>query len=331
MPYYLAYSTIDWHFDAAPAELKPILAEAQTRLRPNSNHTDTTFEEVLREVVAAHPAIVADAFIEDGHRCYWLFRARNGTVERIAVEHRLEGALDRPIELPLDTIANVTLARDSDEIAALLDEYAMMAEVDDDTLELPLRFADEAEMRELLARVAAAIDEPADSFVAEAGGERFLVELAPRAATTRKLVPVTEPALVERLLSGRFTEAPVNPPAANEKREQALYWPEPMLRWIQEQASRTDRSLSYIVQFALKTARETIAASDHEQLAKALRAYDGDKRKQTLYFPGAMLSEMNDQSRRIDSSLSFVAQSAIALARDAIEALPSVDAAFDAE
>jgi uncharacterized small protein (TIGR04563 family) len=331
MPYYLAFSRIDWHYDEASAALKPVLADAATRLRPNSNHTDTTFEEVLREVAAANPAIVADALIEDGFRCYWLFRARKGLVERIAVDERPEGALDRAIELPLDTVASVTLVRDVDEITAMIAEQDDLAAVDGATVGLPLRFADEAGMRELLGHVASAIDEPAESYVADVDGERFLIELAPHAPKISKLVMVTEPALIERLTSGSFTEAPVNPPRSDEKREQALYWPEPMLKWIQDQANRTDRSLSYIVQFAFKHARTAIAASDHDQLAKPLRAFDGEKRKQTLYFPGSMLVEMNEQSMRIDSSLSFVAQAAVALARDAITALPSVDAFVDDE
>jgi uncharacterized small protein (TIGR04563 family) len=331
MPYYLAYSTIDWHYDEASAALKPVLAGAQTRLRPNSNHTDTTFEEVLREVAAANPAIVADALIEDGYRSHWLFRARNGMVEKLVVDERPEGALDRPIELPLDTIATVTLARDADEITELLEEQDFFDGSDDETVTLPLRFNDEAAMRDVLARVASAIDEPAEGFVADVDGQRFLIELAPGKATIRKLVIVTEPALVARLTSGTFTDAPVNPPRADEKREQSLYWPEPMLKWIQEQAARTDKSLSYIVQFAFKHARTAIAASDRAQLAKPVRAFDGEKRKQTLYFPGSMLVEMTEHATRLDTSLSLVAQSAVALARDAIIALPTASAFVDDE
>jgi uncharacterized small protein (TIGR04563 family) len=252
-------------------------------------------------------------------------RARAGIVERIAVEQRPEGALDRSIELPLDNIATVTLVRDADEIVAMLAEQDECAEIDGPTVDLPLRFDDETAMREVLGRVASAIDKPAKGFVVDVDGERFLIELAPNSANIRKLVTVTEAALVARLTNGSFVHVAVNPPRADEKREQALYWPEPMLQWIQDQATRTDHSLSYIVQLAFKHARTAIAASDRDQLATAVRSYHGDKRKQTLYFPGAMLVEMDEQAIRLDTSISFIAQSAVALAHDAIAALPALD------
>jgi uncharacterized small protein (TIGR04563 family) len=44
-----------------------------------------------------------------------------------------------------------------------------------------------------------------------------------------------------------------------DKRKQSLYFPEEMLREIQEEATRQDRSLSWIVQQAWKTARVHIA------------------------------------------------------------------------
>ncbi|HEY6101152.1 MAG TPA: TIGR04563 family protein [Anaeromyxobacter sp.] len=44
-----------------------------------------------------------------------------------------------------------------------------------------------------------------------------------------------------------------------DKRKQSLYFPEEMLREIQEEATRQDRSLSWIVQQAWKSARAHIA------------------------------------------------------------------------
>jgi uncharacterized small protein (TIGR04563 family) len=44
-----------------------------------------------------------------------------------------------------------------------------------------------------------------------------------------------------------------------DKRKQSLYFPEEMLREIQEEATRQDRSLSWIVQQAWRTARARIA------------------------------------------------------------------------
>jgi uncharacterized small protein (TIGR04563 family) len=43
-----------------------------------------------------------------------------------------------------------------------------------------------------------------------------------------------------------------------DKRKQSLYFPEEMLREIQEEANRQDRSLSWVVQQAWKIARDRI-------------------------------------------------------------------------
>jgi uncharacterized small protein (TIGR04563 family) len=44
-----------------------------------------------------------------------------------------------------------------------------------------------------------------------------------------------------------------------DKRKQSLYFPEEMLREIQEEATRLDRSLSWVMQQAWKSARAQIA------------------------------------------------------------------------
>ena len=44
-----------------------------------------------------------------------------------------------------------------------------------------------------------------------------------------------------------------------DKRKQSLYFPEDMLREIQEEAERQDRSLSWVVQHAWKLARERLS------------------------------------------------------------------------
>ena len=46
--------------------------------------------------------------------------------------------------------------------------------------------------------------------------------------------------------------------AGTDKRKQSLYFPEEMLREIQEEANRQDRSLSWVVQQAWKIARDRI-------------------------------------------------------------------------
>lgn len=45
----------------------------------------------------------------------------------------------------------------------------------------------------------------------------------------------------------------------SDKRKQSLYFPEEMLREIQEEATRQDRSLSWIMQQAWRSARAQIA------------------------------------------------------------------------
>jgi uncharacterized small protein (TIGR04563 family) len=47
--------------------------------------------------------------------------------------------------------------------------------------------------------------------------------------------------------------------STNDKRKQSLYFPEEMLKEIQAEATRQDRSLSWIVQKAWKTARKELA------------------------------------------------------------------------
>lgn len=46
--------------------------------------------------------------------------------------------------------------------------------------------------------------------------------------------------------------------ASTDKRKQSLYFPEDMLREIQEEATRQDRSLSWVVQQAWRVARSEI-------------------------------------------------------------------------
>jgi uncharacterized small protein (TIGR04563 family) len=45
----------------------------------------------------------------------------------------------------------------------------------------------------------------------------------------------------------------------HDRRKQSLYFPEDMLREIQEEATRQDRSLSWVVQQAWRVAREQLA------------------------------------------------------------------------
>jgi uncharacterized small protein (TIGR04563 family) len=50
-----------------------------------------------------------------------------------------------------------------------------------------------------------------------------------------------------------------------------------------------------------------------------------DKRKQSLYFPESMLTEIKEEAARLDRSLSWVVQRAWKIARLEIKKLPSVN------
>jgi uncharacterized small protein (TIGR04563 family) len=60
-------------------------------------------------------------------------------------------------------------------------------------------------------------------------------------------------------------------------------------------------------------------------MADSNNAQRSDKRKQSLYFPEAMLSEIKDEAARLDRSLSWVVQRAWKLARADIRKIPSVN------
>lgn len=50
-----------------------------------------------------------------------------------------------------------------------------------------------------------------------------------------------------------------------------------------------------------------------------------DKRKQSLYFPDAMLNEIKEEAARLDRSLSWIVQRAWKVARAEIQKIPSTD------
>ena len=56
-----------------------------------------------------------------------------------------------------------------------------------------------------------------------------------------------------------------------------------------------------------------------------------DKRKQSLYFPEAMLQEIKDEAARLDRSLSWIVQRAWKMARAEIKKIPSVNEIADDE
>jgi uncharacterized small protein (TIGR04563 family) len=60
---------------------------------------------------------------------------------------------------------------------------------------------------------------------------------------------------------------------------------------------------------------------------KAVKANDKttDKRKQSLYFPEEMLSDIKREALRQDRSLSWIVQQAWRIARDEIKKFPSIN------
>jgi uncharacterized small protein (TIGR04563 family) len=67
--------------------------------------------------------------------------------------------------------------------------------------------------------------------------------------------------------------------------------------------------------------------ADHD----ANKTAGSDKRKQSLYFPEAMLQEIKDEAARLDRSLSWVVQRAWKMARLEIKKIPSVNDISDDE
>ena len=56
-----------------------------------------------------------------------------------------------------------------------------------------------------------------------------------------------------------------------------------------------------------------------------------DKRKQSLYFPEKMLTEIKNEALRQDRSLSWIVQQAWRIARDQIRQFPSINIDTDEE
>lgn len=54
-----------------------------------------------------------------------------------------------------------------------------------------------------------------------------------------------------------------------------------------------------------------------------------DKRKQSLYFPESMLTEIKEEAARLDRSLSWIVQRAWKIARPELKKLPSVNDVSD--
>lgn len=322
VPAYLHLISIDWHVDEAPAALYPAIAAASQNCE-SKDHTLQTFLEQLTAHAQAHPEIMADALIDDGYHQLVLVVARAGHVRSTYVEERPENAAG-PVALPYGELASVELVRDREALAALLSQIDRDIEIaDGGAVELPTVYDNEDQLRAVSARVAAAIDTGGGRFIADADRDSFLVEISPGHATVTRLVVMTAPELVARLLARQYTPAPPAGRDPGGRYAAVLYWPADLLEFLQREAQRADRSLSYLVQYAFKLAHGQISASTREELALAAPPVTaGVKRQQTLYFSGAILDAIEAEAHRLDSSLSFVAQTSVALSRADLAALP---------
>jgi uncharacterized small protein (TIGR04563 family) len=215
-------------------------------------------------------------------------------------------------------------------------------EPEDGAVEVPYEYVSEEAMRSALTVAARAMTGPPVELIAEVpaqAGRRFWVTLRPGRAEIRstRSWPSSDlhehAQLIERLLSASPSElvpeaATVRERAAGrDKIEQALYFTEATLQELHEQATRCDRSLSWIVQSAWRFAQPRIAGLADRAAASALSRplLDSHKRKQTLYFPTEMLVEMEAQAARFDSSLSWLLQLVCTLAREPLAALPPAE------
>src|SRR5688572_21132370 len=106
MPQFLGLVRIDLHYDQAPEELRAAIVEANAQL-DSTHHTFDTFNEQLKAVAEAHPALVADALIEDC-RNYCLYRLADGEVRELALDPKLEDGTEAD-ELPFDEVGTVRL------------------------------------------------------------------------------------------------------------------------------------------------------------------------------------------------------------------------------
>ncbi|MGE0869657.1 MAG: hypothetical protein AB7P03_13915 [Kofleriaceae bacterium] len=117
--------------------------------------------------------------------------------------------------------------------------------------------------------------------------------------------------LIHHLLHGSYAAVPREPGG---KHAASLYFSATNAELLQREAYRLNVSFSWIVQAAFKHAAPRISGSDRSVLVKVGPA--AGAKKYALYFPGEMLDAMEAEARRLDCSVSSIAQTALVLARD---------------
>lgn len=342
MPIYITDSRVDWGWNERSEEERTIIRTYQSQLDAG-DHGVESFSTLLSRASAALPAIEIRALLEEDSRSRTLLLASGGRVQPVNIKDATRPGrwLDLPW-LPLDHFATVRCGSSSEDVrAALADASYSEVEGEEDEIDVPLEYSSLDELRSSMNLVAQAMTGEPDQFVADVNHERYLVSLRPGAASIQPLTPwpssdrEDHATLVRTLLSKSRSELfPVRVSARERmaasgatKMAQALFLPEALLAELQVEGVRTDRSLSYLVQYAWKEARERIRSLPDRSAAESLqRSFaDSAKGKQTLYFPGDMLAEIEDEAARFDSSASWIVQLACSIAKTAFAALPSAE------
>jgi len=284
VPSYIDLIRIDWHVAETPAELHEAISAANERCT-GSDHTLLTVQEGLEAAARLDPRIMADALCDTGFNSFTFLFVRDGQVAEVRVDEVPEHG--EPHDPPYD------------EAAAELD--------------LQLHFDDEDQLREALESIRPT--KPA-TFVATAGDRRFLVELTPEQWSMSKLLVVTQPALFAKLMAEDYARPVAKRPARlpNQKYSQALYLSEGQLGWMQQMAVKRDASLSWIAQRAVRLAGQKLG-----ELGAKYIAPEGVKQRQTLYFPGLMLDQLEVVAAAQDCSISKLVQAALTAAKSEIE------------
>lgn len=94
-----------------------------------------------------------------------------------------------------------------------------------------------------------------------------------------------------------------------------VHVPTPMLRDMQKQAERLDRSVSWCVRMAWDMAAKDMRAwSAHEPTPQS-RLLRGRRRPESMSLPSATWCELSEEAARLDRSRSWVVQQAWLVAR----------------
>jgi len=284
VPYFIDLIRIDWHVAETPAELHDAISAANERCT-GSDHTLLTVREGLEAAARLDPRIMADALCDTGFNSFSYLFVRDGQVTEVAVEEVPEHG--EPYDEP-----------DNDSAG---------------DLDYELYFDDEAQLRDKLQSIRPT--KPA-TFIATAGDQRFLVELTPEQWSMSKMLVLTQPALFAKLMAADYAvpAAKKQPRVPDDKYSQALYLTAGQLGWMQAMATKGDKSLSWIAQRAVK-----LAGAKLGELVAAYRTPEGEKQKQTLYFPGRMLDQLDAVAAARDCSISTIIQAAITGAKAEVE------------